>query len=70
MIKNLLNVPYNKNGKVGKCQWWTWDEFCDDCGALFREGGTFKSSSRPEKEKSYCLKCLYLRLDAEIPPLR
>lgn len=60
MKTNIQKVKYNKNPNIpDKCDWYTWDEYCDNCSEHHYISGTFLSNKAPDiEEKDYCLSCL------------
>jgi hypothetical protein len=66
MKTNIQQVKYNKNSnKPDKCTWYSWDEFCDECGKPTLLFETFITSTPPDTDrKDYCLDCIRKKLDS------
>jgi hypothetical protein len=57
-------IEYKKS-ETADIVWYTWDEYCDDCGKIIKLNGEWLSSQEPDiSKKDRCLTCLGNLLDS------
>lgn len=65
MKTNIQKVKYNVDpNEPDKCDWWSWDECCDNCGIINYYFGAMITNQKPDDtEKDYCLNCIRKYID-------